>query len=65
MSDAISPIYFSLIESSAYKNYIKSKNHEMADDVKFWAAVLPTVVLKNEKFVECARRNPDFQHIRS
>lgn len=60
MSDAISPIYFSLIESSAYKNYIKSKNHEMADDVKFWAAVLPTVVLKNEKFVECARRNPDF-----
>ena len=60
MSDAISPIYFSLTESSAYKNYIKSKNHEMAGDVKFWAAVLPTVVLKNEKFVECARRNPDF-----
>lgn len=60
MSDAISPIYFSLTESSAYKNYIKLKSHEMADDVKFWAAVLPTVVLKNEKFVECARRNPDF-----
>lgn len=60
MADAIEPVYFALTESSAYKNYIKSKSHEMADDVKFWAAVLPTVVLKNAKFVECARRNPDF-----
>lgn len=60
MADAIEPVYFALTDSSAYKNYIKSKSHEMADDVKFWAAVLPTVVLKNAKFVECARRNPDF-----
>ncbi len=60
MADAIEPVYFALTDSSAYKNHIKSKSHEMADDVKFWAAVLPTVVLKNAKFVECARRNPDF-----
>ena len=59
-ADAIEPVYFALTDSSAYKNHIKSKSHEMADDVKFWAAVLPTVVLKNAKFVECARRNPDF-----
>lgn len=60
MAEATEPVYLSLTDSSIYKNYIKTKNHELADDVRFWAAVLPTVILKNAKFVECARRNPDF-----
>ncbi len=46
--------------SSAYRSYIRTKNRDIPEDVKFWVTIIRTVFAKTELFEKCARKDPDF-----
>lgn len=49
-----------IVASSSYRDYKKKKSPELSDDVAFWTTILSSLIAKDEKVVEVARRNPDF-----
>lgn len=46
--------------SSAYRSYIRTKNRDIPEDVKFWTVIIRTVFAKTELFETCARKDPAF-----
>lgn len=50
----------SIVASAAYADYAKKRNHELEDDVKFWAVILETTILKDPRISQALRANPDF-----
>lgn len=49
-----------IVKSAAYRGYKKIKSRSLADDVRFWLAVLNTVIAKDDQVLEVMRRNPEF-----
>lgn len=47
-------------ESSAAKDYSRKRKKTLAEDVDFWIIILQTIFLKDERFMEAARRNEEF-----
>ncbi|MDE6316802.1 MAG: hypothetical protein K2L73_00180, partial [Muribaculaceae bacterium] len=47
-------------DSSAAKDYVRKRKKTIAEDVDFWVVMLQTLLLKDEKFIEAARRNDNF-----
>lgn len=59
-ADCISYLLDEISESSAAKDYSKLRKKTLGDDVKFWTIVLETIMLKDDRFIDAARRNDDF-----
>lgn len=53
-------IYNKVINSSVYRSYTRLKSKDVKDDLNFWTVVLATILAKDENFMECARKNPEF-----
>lgn len=49
-----------IVRSAAYRDYKKIKSRSLADDVRFWLAVLNTIIAKDDQVLEVMRRNPEF-----
>lgn len=59
--DSLLPVLADRIaKSAAYRDYKKIKSRSLADDVRFWLAILNTVIAKDPQVVEVLRSNPDF-----
>ena len=58
--DCIRYLIDEVTDSAAAKDYIKKRKRTLAEDVDFWVVMLQTILLKDEKFIEAARRNDDF-----
>lgn len=59
-ADIIRYLIDEINDSVAAKDYTKKRKRTLAEDVDFWVLVLQTILLKDEKFIEAARRNEDF-----
>lgn len=59
-SDCLIYLLDEISESAAAKDYSKKRKKTIAEDVSFWSVILETVLLKDEKFIDAARRNDDF-----
>lgn len=59
-ADALDYLLETIAESSAAKDYSKKRKRAVGEDVAFWTVVLETILLKDERFIEAARRNDDF-----
>ena len=46
--------------SSAYRSYIRTKDRDIPEDVKFWDIILKTVIAKSPDFEACARKDSEF-----
>lgn len=55
-------IYNKIVNSSAYRSYIRLKNKDVNDDLKLWTSVLATVIAKDREFLDCARKQTEFTH---
>lgn len=55
-------IYNLILAAPVYKSYIRLKEKDVKADLNLWTTVIKTILLKNESFVECARKNPEFTH---
>ncbi|MDE6461117.1 MAG: transcription antitermination protein NusB [Paramuribaculum sp.] len=53
-------IFDKIVNSSIYRSYIRQKDKDIIDDLKFWTVVIATVLAKDELFIACARKNADF-----
>ena len=53
-------IYNKIVNSSAYRSYIRLKTKDVNEDLKFWTVIIDTVIAKDEQFMSAARKNPDF-----
>ncbi len=60
-SDAlISDIYNQIVRSAAYRSFIRLKNHELADDVKFWTTIVNSIFAKSPELMALARNSELF-----
>lgn len=59
-ADCINYLLNEICDSSAAKDYSKKRKKSLGEDVEFWALVLESILLKDEKFIEAARRNEEF-----
>lgn len=59
-ADCLGYLMDEICDSSAARDYVKKRKKTLAEDVEFWALILETILLKDEKFIEAARRNEDF-----
>lgn len=59
-ADCLSYLLDEISGSSAAKDYSKLRKKTLGDDVKFWTLVLETILAKDDKFIDAARRNDDF-----
>lgn len=56
--DIVAPDLFSEItKSSAYRSFIRIKEHTLKTDTDFWVAVIKTIIAPNEAFRNAVRRN--------
>lgn len=53
-------LYDEIVKSSVYRGYIRLKKRESKDDVALWTSVIRTILAKDQTYMECARKNPDF-----
>lgn len=58
--DAIFHLYKQITTSSAYRSYIRRKNHDLTGDVTFWVAMFQTVFAKSSEFLEAVRKSDKF-----
>ena len=49
-----------ICSSSVAKDYAKKRKKSIGEDVNFWVVVIETILLKDLKFIEAARKNEDF-----
>lgn len=59
-TDCINYLLDEICDSSAAKDYSKKRKKTLGEDVDFWILMLESILLKDEKFIEAARRNDDF-----
>lgn len=57
---AIEPLLKAITTSSAYRSYIRTKDRDIPEDVKFWITIIRTVIARSAEFESCARRCSDF-----
>ena len=53
-------IYNKILNSAVYRSYIRLKDKDVKTDLNFWTTVIKTILLKDEEYLECARKNPEF-----
>lgn len=53
-------IYGEITRSSVYRSYIRLKNRDLAEDVKFWTAVITTVLAKDPQLLSALRSDELF-----
>ncbi len=58
--DAVLRLYGKIIASAAYTDFRKKRKPDLADEVKLWTVLLPTVLQKDPLLLETARRDPAF-----
>ena len=59
-ADCLSYLLDEICESAAAKDFSKKRKKSIGEDVEFWSVILESIMLKDDKFVEAARRNEDF-----
>lgn len=59
-ADCLKYLVDEINDSSAAKDYARKRKKTIAEDVDFWVVMLQTLLLKDKKFIEAARRNDDF-----
>lgn len=56
----VADIYNRIVNSTVYRSYIRLKTKDVKDDLNLWTTVIRTILTKDEAFMECARKNPEF-----
>ncbi len=57
---AIEPLLKAITTSAAYRSYVRIKDRDIPEDVKFWITVVRTIIARSPEFEEAARRCPEF-----
>lgn len=60
LNDIVEPILREITTSGAYRSYIRTKAHDIPEDVNFWAVVIRTILMKSEDFMRVMRSFSDF-----
>ncbi len=62
--DSVTPdIYNAILQSSAYRSYIRLKQRDLKEDAAFWANIVSSIIAKDPRFMAAARKNPDFTNV--
>lgn len=58
--ELISGLYSEITRTAIYRSYIRLKNRQISDDVKFWTTIFDTVFAKSSELLAAVRRSELF-----
>lgn len=56
----IEQLYGQITRSAAYRSYIRLKNRELSDDVKFWTTIINSIFAKDAQLLAAFRKQESF-----